>query len=125
LAAEILLIAQAGLTTKLVGTVKCNTIFNISLGRLVTDLVAYKIFWEVSGKTLHDIIVVHSTTIFTFDPSFVTIYLGLHSHLLSLWNFNFFEQLSRAIFVGFSSFTFGALDHRVIRFHWLFRLIGY
>jgi hypothetical protein len=63
---------------------------HISLGMLVTDVVAYKIFWEVSGKTLHDIIDVHSTTIFTFDPSFVTIYQGLHSHLLSLWNFNFF-----------------------------------
>ncbi len=90
LAADILVIAQAGLATKLVQQVKCNTIFNISLGMLVTDLVAYKIFWEVSGKTLHDISDVHSTTIFTFDPSFVTIYLGLHSHLLSLWNFNFF-----------------------------------
>jgi hypothetical protein len=84
LAADILLIAQAGLATKVVRQVKCNTIVNISLGMLVTDLVAYKIiFWEVSGKTLHDIIDVHSTTIFTFDPSFVTIYSGLHSHPLS------------------------------------------
>jgi hypothetical protein len=83
-----------GLATKLVQQVKCNTIFNISLGMLLTD-VAYKIFGEVSGKTLYDIFDVHSTTIFTFDPSFVAIYLGLHSHLLSLWNFNFFQQLSR------------------------------
>jgi hypothetical protein len=98
LAADILLTAQAGLATKLVQQVKCNTTFNISLGMLVTDLVAYKIFWEVSGKTLHEIIDVHSTTIFTFYPSFVTIYPGLHSHPLSLWNFNFFEQLCRTTF---------------------------
>jgi hypothetical protein len=44
LAADILLIAQAGLA---ISRVQCNTIFNISLGMLVTDLGAYKIFWEV------------------------------------------------------------------------------
>jgi len=63
---------------------------HVSLGMLVTDVVAYKIFWEVSGKTLPDIIDVHSTIIFTFDPSFVTIYQGLHSHLFVFMEFQLF-----------------------------------
>ncbi len=95
---------------------------------LVTDVVAYKIFWEVSGKTLHDIIDVHSTTIFTFDPSFVTIYQGLQLSSIVFMEFqlffnNFLEQLSGAIFVAFSIFTFEGSSKN--GFHWLFRLIGY
>ncbi len=99
--------------------VKCNTTFNISLGMLVTDLVAYKIFWEVSGKTLHELLMcivqqfshfIHHLSPFIRDYILIYCLYGISTFLN-----NFVEQLSGAILVGFSSFTFGALDNRVIK----------